>query len=626
MNRLTISDTGFFTIQGGASYNNATNTLTATTFSGDLSGNATTATTATTATNATNVGITASSTNATFYPTFVSATTGNLPELVDTDLTYNPSTNTLTATTFSGALNGNATTATTATNATNATNATTATNIAGGAGGSIPYQTASSTTALLANGSAGQVLTSNGTTLAPSWTSLPSSTASTIITQEFLQPNMNKRQMITFSSTKAITNASLTATIDNPPRYARQVFTFDTAKTKRIVGVGTGGIQTIYSDDGGLTWTNGVLLNANWTAPNQYETWSVCFGATAGSVNGTWVVGGYSNTASTPIIYYSTDNGLTWSPSTLTTTQSNSIRKIIWTGSRFYAVGTNGSSAPDYISWSSTDGITWTPRLARGTIFFDIRDIAFNGSTMVIAGNSFATTPVVAYSTNQGDTFTAGVLDYGGTQGARAVVWDGEYFIIVGLNSTTPNSAFAVSRNGINWTKYYASNLNSTSLEYMRSNGSYLVSCMYFTNGLFYSSKNRGSKFSLLNIAGSTDTGVIVPLTYNSTNLQTANPYWSGKYWIIPANNTTTGSGAQLLYSQDSENFFERNLGLSSTAFPINILAFGDNNVGRSTITFEIGSTTGTISVSGGTLNTSSLDVFYPYCNGGIDNFTLRID
>ena len=48
-------------------------------------------------------------------------------------------------------------------------NATTATNLAGGLGGQIPYQTASGTTAMLANGTAGQVLQSNGTTLAPSW-------------------------------------------------------------------------------------------------------------------------------------------------------------------------------------------------------------------------------------------------------------------------------------------------------------------------------------------------------------------------------------------------------------------------------------------------------------------------
>ena len=69
-------------------------------------------------------------------------------------MSYNNVSNTLTATTFSGALSGNA---------------TSATNLAGGAGGQIPYQSAVNTTALLANGTAGQVLTSQGTTLAPTW-------------------------------------------------------------------------------------------------------------------------------------------------------------------------------------------------------------------------------------------------------------------------------------------------------------------------------------------------------------------------------------------------------------------------------------------------------------------------
>ncbi len=44
-----------------------------------------------------------------------------------------------------------------------------ATNIAGGLGGQIPYQSALDTTSLLANGTAGQVLQSNGGTAAPSW-------------------------------------------------------------------------------------------------------------------------------------------------------------------------------------------------------------------------------------------------------------------------------------------------------------------------------------------------------------------------------------------------------------------------------------------------------------------------
>lgn len=54
-------------------------------------------------------------------------------------------------------------------NAATATSATTATNLAGGSGGTVPYQSAAGTTAMLANGTAGQVLTSAGTTAAPTW-------------------------------------------------------------------------------------------------------------------------------------------------------------------------------------------------------------------------------------------------------------------------------------------------------------------------------------------------------------------------------------------------------------------------------------------------------------------------
>jgi hypothetical protein len=74
---------------------------------------------------------------------------------VEGGMTYNNATNTLTVGTFSGALSGNA---------------TSATNIAGGTGGSLPYQSAASTTAFLSNGTTGQYLVSNGGASAPSWT------------------------------------------------------------------------------------------------------------------------------------------------------------------------------------------------------------------------------------------------------------------------------------------------------------------------------------------------------------------------------------------------------------------------------------------------------------------------
>jgi hypothetical protein len=56
-------------------------------------------------------------------------------------------------------------------NATAATSATTSTNLAGGAASQIPYQTGSGATAFLTNGTAGQVLLSNGSS-APSWSGL----------------------------------------------------------------------------------------------------------------------------------------------------------------------------------------------------------------------------------------------------------------------------------------------------------------------------------------------------------------------------------------------------------------------------------------------------------------------
>jgi hypothetical protein len=78
-------------------------------FFGNLTGNVTgNADTATTASKATAVTLVATnSTAATHYVTFVDTATGDETVRTDTDLTYNPNTNTLTAGTFSGALTGN---------------------------------------------------------------------------------------------------------------------------------------------------------------------------------------------------------------------------------------------------------------------------------------------------------------------------------------------------------------------------------------------------------------------------------------------------------------------------------------------------------------------------------------
>jgi len=86
--------------------------VTSTTFVGALTGNASTATSATTATNATNVAVTDNtSSTATWYPTLVSTTTGNLPITTSsTKISFVPSTGALTSISYVslGAFSGTA--------------------------------------------------------------------------------------------------------------------------------------------------------------------------------------------------------------------------------------------------------------------------------------------------------------------------------------------------------------------------------------------------------------------------------------------------------------------------------------------------------------------------------------
>ena len=95
---ITVGSTAI-SLGGSATTIAGLTSVTSTTFVGALTGNASTATSATTATNATNTAITDdTTTNATVYPTWVTSTTGNLPQKTSsTKMSFNPSTGALTA-------------------------------------------------------------------------------------------------------------------------------------------------------------------------------------------------------------------------------------------------------------------------------------------------------------------------------------------------------------------------------------------------------------------------------------------------------------------------------------------------------------------------------------------------
>ena len=294
--------------------------VTATTFNGALNG---------TATNATNVAITEDNTSATFYPVFVSDNTGNLPLKVDkttNPLSYNPSTGTMvnqiyfagtsasttvlsqlqstglqvvnagsntttinsnqitcsqvsgsltttitptsvTTTTFNGALNGNASTA------------TRATNIAGGLGGQIPYQTAVNTTALLANGTAGQYLKSNGTTLAPSWVNQNTAATPSGITTSFSGSGSDTLTINFNNSFSCVTRYAITATNNNGT-------VIRTITNYALSGGVTGGQYTVVVEitmlgNAGTTFTfNGTGLTTAPVPKTNFTTISASFGGT----------------------------------------------------------------------------------------------------------------------------------------------------------------------------------------------------------------------------------------------------------------------------------------------------------------------------------------------------------
>jgi hypothetical protein len=203
----TYADVGNTLTLGSTATNlNTASAIVARDASGNFAAGTITAALTGTASNATNTAITDDTTlNASVYPTWVTAVSGNNPQKVSSSkMSFNPSTGTLTATAFVGSgagltnipstaftssftlgstvinLGDTVTTVAGLTSVTsttfvgaltgNASTATRSTNIAGGVAGAVPYQTAVNATALTAAGTSSQVLV-GGT--APAWSSAP---------------------------------------------------------------------------------------------------------------------------------------------------------------------------------------------------------------------------------------------------------------------------------------------------------------------------------------------------------------------------------------------------------------------------------------------------------------------
>ena len=134
------------------------------------------------------------------------------------------------------------------------------------------------------------------------------------------------------------------------------------------------GSRDVYTSPDGQTWT----LQSN--ALPSTGTWSR-LAWISGGANGTWVVVPSSSTTSA----YSTDNGATWTATTLPAAGNWKIvgGKAAWDGRQMFTAVTVSTTAGAF----SFDGITWTPTTITSAAYLDLFLITpkiMTGDTLVI--------------------------------------------------------------------------------------------------------------------------------------------------------------------------------------------------------------------------------------------------
>ena len=428
-------------------------------------------------------------------------------------------------------------------------------------------------------GSSGQVLTSAGAGSTPTWTTIATGSSS-IYTNIPADDTLVKKQAFSFASSKTITNSSIVARVDNAPIANPAVYTFGNYIQPQIVGCFDN--RSFYSRDG-ITWT------AN---NSDFYIQQVVFTGT------TWVGWGRRISTSQNGFFTSTD-GITW-----TFTASGvftTCYKLEYNGSVFVGVGDGGNS----IAYS-TNGTTWTG--LSFNYFTAAYDVGWNGTYFLAIG--IGSGNVAVYSTD-GITWTPTITTGTGLTGLRGVCWDGNRWLI-GLNNSVSGIQIWYSYTTLagSWFNYASPISNTTTL---------------FTN--IYDIKFNGKIYCATGegafVAYSYD-GVSWVNGFNSStypfNLYGWRLCWTGKIWLASG-----ASNNGFAWSPNGEKWVVIPPSISGLNTGTGVIV--SNWRRPNTITFPVGSTTGTISVSGGSFSTTNLEITTePYTQNGIRNCYIRID
>ncbi len=273
-------------------------------------------------------------------------------------------------------------------------------------------------------------------------------------------------------ATTLTVGGSITAPISYSDIVSTSVVNATTTPAQRTWAVaGTFGASdygTQFSTNNGVSWDLSAHLFAGATNGTTY-------------LNGRWYalgLYGVLNSVDNMGIYYSTDNGTTWTapPNPSGTNFINAdIQGIAFNGTTYMLVGQK--SGPRI--WTSSDGINWT-YITSPANMTSVYRVFNNGTYWVIIGQG---TSPIQYSLD-GTSWTAGTDSFTGLEFFKKLAFDG--FTLVVADTNNGNITYSINK-GLTWNTVAVGGTEMTALTW---NGTYFVTA---TNepALYYSRNAR---------------------------------------------------------------------------------------------------------------------------------------
>jgi hypothetical protein len=308
--------------------------------------------------------------------------------------------------------------------------------------------------------------------------------------------------------------------------------------TKGIAASG-GGNGLYYSTNSGVSWLQSTISSTN-------------FSSVVLSADGTK---GIAASASGNGLYYSADSGQNWTQSTLTTggLTSGSFINISLSGTAAIAASNSDNIG---IWYSGNSGQTWTQSSNRTTGIFN--SVSLSGANGIAAGDASGPIDGIWYSANSGASWTKATLTTGGpTERSFASIFLSGSNGIAG--SLDGNGIFYTTTSGATWTRSTLTTGGNTSGDFYSVflSGTNGVAGSGTNNAGIYYSTNSGQTWTRssqtlgnfmvalsggIGIAGSSDWTGAVPTVgiFRSTN--------NGINWV-QTNQTTGNYNSVALYN-----------------------------------------------------------------------------